>query len=197
MSNLQPLTDSFSEHALPTSQARATLLKDASEVNAVSWPWVQALGAWDDAVKLAEKSDRINLKATHYRFAQHHEAVGNYAGAIKHYQLSDTHRHLSDSLPTASVMHLQTYTSTHALTHSLARWSGPKHICSMLDLVLSGHLLQDKISTTGNAMQASLCMLSQSLTLVACVLAQRVWPFASSKGCPVKLMAVCCIRGNG
>ncbi|KAL3159994.1 hypothetical protein ABBQ38_010382 [Trebouxia sp. C0009 RCD-2024] len=55
----------------------------------------QALGAWDEAVKLAESSDRINLKATHYRFAQHLEAVGDYAAAIKHYQLSDTHRQLT------------------------------------------------------------------------------------------------------
>ena len=52
----------------------------------------QALGEWDEAVKVAEESDRINLKATHYCLAQHHEALGDHAAAIKHYQLSDTHR---------------------------------------------------------------------------------------------------------
>lgn len=52
----------------------------------------QALGEWDEALKLAESSDRINLQATHYRLAQHHEALGDHAAAIKHYQLSDTHR---------------------------------------------------------------------------------------------------------
>ena len=55
---------------------------------------LQACGEWTEALQLAEKSDRINLKATHYRFAQHQEALGDYAAAIKHYQLSDTHRYL-------------------------------------------------------------------------------------------------------
>lgn len=48
-------------------------------------------------MKIAESSDRINLKPTHHRFAEHLEAVGDYAAAIKHYQLSDTHRQLTNS----------------------------------------------------------------------------------------------------
>lgn len=56
------------------------------------WVLLQACGDWDEALKVADKSDRINLKATHFRFAQHHEAMGDFAAATKHYQLSDTHR---------------------------------------------------------------------------------------------------------
>ena len=53
---------------------------------------LQSCGEWDEAVKVGEKSDRINLKATHFRFARHHEALQDFAAATKHYQLSDTHR---------------------------------------------------------------------------------------------------------
>ena len=56
------------------------------------WVLLQGCGEWDEALKVADKSDRINLKATHFRFAQHHEAMGDFAAATKHYQLSDTHR---------------------------------------------------------------------------------------------------------
>ena len=57
-----------------------------------SWGPVQACGEWDESLKVADKSDCINLRATHFCFAQHHEAMGDFAAAINHYQLSDTHR---------------------------------------------------------------------------------------------------------
>ncbi|KAA6420943.1 MAG: intraflagellar transport protein, partial [Trebouxia sp. A1-2] len=53
---------------------------------------LQACGEWDEALRVADKHDRINLKATHFRLAQHHEGMGDFAAAMKHYQLSDTHR---------------------------------------------------------------------------------------------------------
>ncbi len=53
---------------------------------------LQACGEWDEALRVADKHDRINLKATHFRLAHHHEGMGDFAAAMKHYQLSDTHR---------------------------------------------------------------------------------------------------------
>ena len=44
---------------------------------------------------MAEQSDKINLKATHCSYAQLQEANGDFETAIKHYQLADTHRCLS------------------------------------------------------------------------------------------------------
>ena len=95
---------------------------------------VQALGAWDEAVRLAEKSDSINMKATHFRYAQHLEAVGDYSAAIKHYQLSDTHRQLTHSL---------THSPTHPLTHSLTHYSLTTQSLTQVYLshMLSSHVL--------------------------------------------------------
>ena len=53
----------------------------------------QASGHWDKALAVAQKQDRIHLKSTHYLYAKHLESVGDTAGAIKHYELSDTHRY--------------------------------------------------------------------------------------------------------
>ena len=52
----------------------------------------QASGHWDKALAVAQKQDRIHLKTTHYLYAKHLESVGDTAGAIKHYELADTHR---------------------------------------------------------------------------------------------------------
>lgn len=54
--------------------------------------YLQACGDWEQALRVAEQSDRINLKATHCNYAQLHEAHGNVEAAIKHHQLADTHR---------------------------------------------------------------------------------------------------------
>jgi len=52
----------------------------------------QASGQWDKALELAEKEDRIHLKATHYTYARELEAEGDTSKATKHFQQSDTHR---------------------------------------------------------------------------------------------------------
>lgn len=57
----------------------------------------QACGDWDQALHVAEQSDKINLKATHCSYAQLQQANGDFETAIKHHQLADTHR-LASSL---------------------------------------------------------------------------------------------------
>jgi intraflagellar transport protein 140 len=53
---------------------------------------LQAAGEWDEAINLAEKNDRINLKQTHYKLAKQMEALGEWSRAIEHYEASNTHR---------------------------------------------------------------------------------------------------------
>ena len=52
----------------------------------------QACGEWDEAIEVAEKYNRINLKNTHYSLAKHFESIGEIDRAIQHFVLSDTHR---------------------------------------------------------------------------------------------------------
>jgi intraflagellar transport protein 140 len=77
----------------------------------------QASGEWDKAIAVAEEHDRIHLKTTHYlvsglpcergggevcpelhssrfawQYAKHLEATGDFSGAVKEYELSNTHR---------------------------------------------------------------------------------------------------------
>lgn len=52
----------------------------------------QACGEWDEAIEVAEKYNRINLKNTHYALAKHFESIGEIDRAIQHFVLSDTHR---------------------------------------------------------------------------------------------------------
>ena len=52
----------------------------------------QAAGLWERALRIAEKSDRIHLKATHHAFARHLESVGDFKGAARHYEDAETHR---------------------------------------------------------------------------------------------------------
>lgn len=49
-------------------------------------------GEWDDAIEVARKYNRINLKNTHFQIAKHFEAVSEVDLAIKHYIESETHR---------------------------------------------------------------------------------------------------------
>ena len=51
----------------------------------------QASGQWDRALGIAQNKDRLNLRTTHYRYAQHLERAGEFKLAIKHYELSHTH----------------------------------------------------------------------------------------------------------
>jgi len=53
---------------------------------------LQAAGDWEEAVNIAEKNDRINLKQTHYKMARHYETLGDFARAIEHYEASDSFR---------------------------------------------------------------------------------------------------------
>lgn len=51
----------------------------------------QVNGEFDEAVEVAEKFNRINLKNTHYSMAKHYEAIGEVDQAIKFYIQSGTH----------------------------------------------------------------------------------------------------------
>ncbi|KOO26905.1 intraflagellar transport protein 140-like protein [Chrysochromulina tobinii] len=52
----------------------------------------QASGQWEKALEIAEKEDRIHLKATHYTYARQLEAEGETMKAAEHFERSDTHR---------------------------------------------------------------------------------------------------------
>ncbi|XP_003742320.1 intraflagellar transport protein 140 homolog [Galendromus occidentalis] len=46
---------------------------------------------WDQALELAEKKSRINLKNTYFRYAKHLEELGKIQEAITYYEKSNTH----------------------------------------------------------------------------------------------------------
>eukprot|EP00760_Papus_ankaliazontas_P030709 PhM_4_TR4984/c0_g1_i1/m.85387/K19672/IFT140; intraflagellar transport protein 140 len=52
----------------------------------------QTLGRYDDAIAIAEKYDRIHLKATHFAKAQHLERNGDIDAAVRSYRDSGCHR---------------------------------------------------------------------------------------------------------
>ena len=52
----------------------------------------QACGEWEEAIEVAEKYNRINLKNTHYALAKHFEGIAEVENAIRHYVLSETHK---------------------------------------------------------------------------------------------------------
>ena len=49
-------------------------------------------GEWDEAIEVAKKYNRINLKNTHFQMAKHFEAIGETDMAIKHYIESGTYK---------------------------------------------------------------------------------------------------------
>jgi hypothetical protein len=49
----------------------------------------QAAGEWDSALAVAERYDRIHLKATHFQLARHLESIDDPAGAVRHYEAAD------------------------------------------------------------------------------------------------------------
>lgn len=51
----------------------------------------QANGNPEDAIDVAEKFDRINLKNTYYSAAKYYEAASNFENAIEFYEKSGTH----------------------------------------------------------------------------------------------------------
>jgi len=52
----------------------------------------QTCGEWEEALEVAEKFNRINLKSTHFSIAKHFESIGETDNAIKHFIESGTHR---------------------------------------------------------------------------------------------------------
>jgi len=52
----------------------------------------QSCGEWEEAINVATKYNRINLKNTHFLYAKHLETLGNIDMAIKHYIESGTQR---------------------------------------------------------------------------------------------------------
>ncbi|OQR75330.1 intraflagellar transport protein 140-like, partial [Tropilaelaps mercedesae] len=46
---------------------------------------------WEEAVDLAERKSRINLRNTYYRYAKHLEELGKIQEAIQYYEKSNTH----------------------------------------------------------------------------------------------------------
>jgi intraflagellar transport protein 140 len=51
-----------------------------------------ACGEWDEAIEVAEKYNRINLKNTHFAMAKHFESIGAIDDAIRHYVMSETYK---------------------------------------------------------------------------------------------------------
>lgn len=49
-------------------------------------------GDFDEAIDVAEKFQRINLKNLHFNIAKHYESIGQVDDAIRHYIQSDMHR---------------------------------------------------------------------------------------------------------
>jgi intraflagellar transport protein 140 len=52
---------------------------------------LQASGKWEEAVQVAEKHDRLNLKSTYFRLAQNYEAQQDFSSAIEYYELAEVH----------------------------------------------------------------------------------------------------------
>mmetsp|Transcript_17764 Transcript_17764/g.41776 ORF Transcript_17764/g.41776 Transcript_17764/m.41776 type:complete len:1379 (+) Transcript_17764:96-4232(+) len=52
----------------------------------------QATAQWGKAVEVAEKKDRMHLRATHYNEARYHESVGDVNAAMKSYEAAGAHR---------------------------------------------------------------------------------------------------------
>jgi len=53
---------------------------------------LQATGAWERALEVAEAHDRIHLRTTHYAYARQLESAGDLDGALEHYIASGTHK---------------------------------------------------------------------------------------------------------
>ncbi|PRP89671.1 intraflagellar transport protein [Planoprotostelium fungivorum] len=53
----------------------------------------QARNDWKGAVLTANKQDRIHLRTTYYQYAKYLESIGDFTGAVKQFEESETHRH--------------------------------------------------------------------------------------------------------
>eukprot|EP00192_Tetraselmis_astigmatica_P000931 CAMPEP_0117694304 /NCGR_PEP_ID=MMETSP0804-20121206/27375_1 /TAXON_ID=1074897 /ORGANISM="Tetraselmis astigmatica, Strain CCMP880" /LENGTH=1395 /DNA_ID=CAMNT_0005507981 /DNA_START=130 /DNA_END=4318 /DNA_ORIENTATION=+ len=88
----------------------------------------QACGQWDKALEVAEKYDRIHLRATHFSYAKQLELLRDYKGAIKEFELSNTHQ---DEVPrmmyeTNQIDELEQYIQS-ADDSSLTKWWARYH----------------------------------------------------------------------
>merc|ERR1719174_3114417 len=69
----------------------ATLYEKCKRYDLLNQLW-QACGEWEKALEVAKSKDRVHLKATHFAYAQHLEAVEDVHGALSHFELSGTYR---------------------------------------------------------------------------------------------------------
>lgn len=53
---------------------------------------LQASGEWEEALKIAESTDRINLRSSYYTLARHYESIQDFQSALEYYERSETHR---------------------------------------------------------------------------------------------------------
>lgn len=52
----------------------------------------QSAGQWEKAIRVANTTDRLHLKTSHFQYAKYLESIGSIDGAIEHFELSDTFR---------------------------------------------------------------------------------------------------------
>jgi intraflagellar transport protein 140 len=53
---------------------------------------LQACGQWEEALKIAESKDRINLRTSYYTLARHYESIQDFQAALEYYERSETYR---------------------------------------------------------------------------------------------------------
>mmetsp|Transcript_30722 Transcript_30722/g.68056 ORF Transcript_30722/g.68056 Transcript_30722/m.68056 type:complete len:1411 (+) Transcript_30722:34-4266(+) len=84
----------------------------------------RASGQWDKALEIAEKNDRIHLKATHYAYAQFLEKTGEVTGAVEHYEASGCGQVEVPRMyfETGQIDNVQAYITKHADDHELQVW---------------------------------------------------------------------------
>lgn len=75
---------------LSMNKEAVKIFEDANRFDLLCAFW-QASGKWDKALEIAESKDRINLKTTHYRYAQSLEADDKIEHAIREYELAGRH----------------------------------------------------------------------------------------------------------
>jgi intraflagellar transport protein 140 len=86
------------ESKLAMVAIQLNMLEDAKELYSKSNrhdllnKMLQASGEWEEALKIAESKDRINLKTSYYTLARHYESIQDFQTALEYYERSDTFR---------------------------------------------------------------------------------------------------------
>lgn len=89
-------TDEESKLAMVALQLN--MLEDAKELYSKANRYdllnsiLQASGEWEEALKIAETKDRINLRTSYYTLARYYESIQDYPTAIEYYERSETYR---------------------------------------------------------------------------------------------------------